>query len=47
MSPLPRQMINRWQNREEHGQGTIYWHILLGPGPSSDGGVTEPIGKQP
>ncbi|WP_021596228.1 2'-5' RNA ligase family protein [Actinomadura welshii] len=31
MSPLPTQMINRWQNREEPGpdQGTIYWHILL------------------
>jgi 2'-5' RNA ligase len=30
-------MINRWQNREEpgHGQGTIYWHILLGDQPEA------------
>jgi 2'-5' RNA ligase len=28
-------MINRWQNREEPGagQGTIYWHILVGDEP--------------
>lgn len=37
MSPLPTQMINRWQNREEPGpgQGTIYWHILLGDQPEA------------
>ncbi|MFC9976843.1 2'-5' RNA ligase family protein [Spirillospora sp. NPDC127200] len=37
MSPLPRQMINRWQNRAEPGpgQGTIYWHILLGDQPEA------------
>ncbi|URM97074.1 2'-5' RNA ligase family protein [Actinomadura madurae] len=37
MSPLPKQMINRWQNREEPGpdQGTIYWHILLGDQPEA------------
>jgi 2'-5' RNA ligase len=30
-------MINRWQNREEPGpgQGTIYWHILLGDQPEA------------
>lgn len=35
MSPLPAQMINRWQNREEPepGQGAIYWHILVGDHP--------------
>jgi 2'-5' RNA ligase len=35
MSPLPTQMTNRWQNREEPGpgQGTIYWHILIGDRP--------------
>ncbi|GAA3967985.1 hypothetical protein GCM10023085_57970 [Actinomadura viridis] len=35
MSPLPTQMINRWQNRTEPGpgQGTIYWHILVGDRP--------------
>lgn len=37
MSPLPTQMINRWQNREEPGpdQGTIYWHILLSDQPEA------------
>ncbi len=37
MSPLPTQMINRWQNRKEPGpgQGTIYWHILLGDQPEA------------
>jgi 2'-5' RNA ligase len=32
MSPLPRQLVNRWQHREELPleQGLIYWHILLG-----------------
>lgn len=35
--PLPKQMINRWQNRNEVGpdQGTIYWHILLGDQPEA------------
>jgi 2'-5' RNA ligase len=35
MSPLPAQMINRWQNRQEPGpgQGTVYWHILVGDHP--------------
>lgn len=32
MSPLPRQFIDRWQNRPESGphEGKVYWHILLG-----------------
>ncbi|GLZ15301.1 hypothetical protein Acsp04_55360 [Actinomadura sp. NBRC 104425] len=35
MSPLPTQMVNRWQNRKEPGpgQGTVYWHILVGDHP--------------
>jgi 2'-5' RNA ligase len=30
-------MINRWQNREEPGpgQGTLYWHILVGDHPEA------------
>ncbi|MGC4957897.1 2'-5' RNA ligase family protein [Actinomadura citrea] len=37
MSPLPTRMINRWQNREEPGpgQGTLYWHILVGDRPEA------------
>ncbi|GAA2257097.1 hypothetical protein GCM10010402_10630 [Actinomadura luteofluorescens] len=37
MSPLPTQMINRWQNRQEPGpdQGTIYWHFLLSNQPEA------------
>lgn len=37
MSPLPTQMVNRWQNRAEPGpeQGTIYWHILIGAHPGA------------
>lgn len=32
MSPMPTQLRNRWKNRSEPatGQGTVYWHILLG-----------------
>jgi 2'-5' RNA ligase len=32
MSPLPQQLVDRWENRSENGpgEGTIYWHILLG-----------------
>jgi 2'-5' RNA ligase len=35
MSPLPKQLIDRWQNRPEvHPQhGMVYWHILLGGHP--------------
>ncbi|RSN59574.1 2'-5' RNA ligase family protein [Actinomadura sp. WAC 06369] len=35
MSPLPAQMTDRWQNRDEPGpgQGTVYWHILVGDRP--------------
>jgi 2'-5' RNA ligase len=31
MSPLPTQMIDRWEKRAEPkpGEGTIYWHILF------------------
>ncbi|MGW2308651.1 2'-5' RNA ligase family protein [Actinomadura luteofluorescens] len=37
MSPLPTHMINRWQNRQEPGpgQGTLYWHILVGDHPEA------------
>ncbi|MEV4005493.1 2'-5' RNA ligase family protein [Actinomadura sp. NPDC049753] len=37
MSPLPARMINRWQNRQEPGpgQGTLYWHILVGDQPEA------------
>ena len=37
MSPLPTHMINRWQNRKEPGpgQGTLYWHILVGDHPEA------------
>ena len=37
MSPLPTRMINRWQNRQEPapGQGTIYWHMLVGDQPEA------------
>ncbi|MEU4824611.1 2'-5' RNA ligase family protein [Actinomadura sp. NPDC023710] len=37
MSPLPTRMINRWQNRQEPGpgQGTLYWHILVGNHPEA------------
>ncbi|WP_339156580.1 2'-5' RNA ligase family protein [Actinomadura luteofluorescens] len=37
MSPLPTRMINRWQNRQEPGpgQGTLYWHILVGDHPEA------------
>jgi 2'-5' RNA ligase len=37
MSPLPTQMVNRWQNRQEPGpgQGTVYWHILVGDQPGA------------
>lgn len=32
MSPLPVEMIDRWRNRVEPqpGEGTIYWHMLVG-----------------
>jgi 2'-5' RNA ligase len=37
MSPLPTLMINRWENRQEPGpgQGTLYWHILVGDHPEA------------
>ncbi|GLZ09716.1 hypothetical protein Acsp03_71820 [Actinomadura sp. NBRC 104412] len=37
MSPLPTRMINRWQNRKEPGpgQGTLYWHMLVGDQPEA------------
>lgn len=37
MSPLPTRMVNRWQNRKEPGpgQGTLYWHILVGDHPEA------------
>ncbi|MGI5324640.1 2'-5' RNA ligase family protein [Actinomadura nitritigenes] len=37
MSPLPTQMVNRWQNRREPGpgQGTVYWHMLVGDQPGA------------
>jgi len=32
MSPLPQELVDRWQHRSENGpgEGTVYWHILLG-----------------
>jgi 2'-5' RNA ligase len=32
MSPLPQQLVDRWKDRSENGpgEGTVYWHILLG-----------------
>jgi 2'-5' RNA ligase len=32
MSPFPEELINRWYSRPENipGEGTAYWHILLG-----------------
>jgi 2'-5' RNA ligase len=32
MSPYPQELIDRWHNRSEDspGEGTVYWHILLG-----------------
>lgn len=32
MSPLPQELVDRWQHRRENGpeEGTVYWHILLG-----------------
>ena len=37
MSPLPAQMRDRWSNRLEppEGQGTVYWHALLGSYPEA------------
>ncbi|SNR92895.1 2'-5' RNA ligase [Actinomadura mexicana] len=36
-SSLSRSRTNRWQNREEPGpgQGTLYWHILVGNHPAA------------
>lgn len=35
MSPLPKHLINRWQNRPDSNEqhGVLYWHILLGEHP--------------
>lgn len=32
MSPLPQELVDRWPHRSENGpgEGTVYWHILLG-----------------
>lgn len=32
MSPLPQELVDRWQDRREDSpeEGTAYWHILLG-----------------
>jgi 2'-5' RNA ligase len=37
MSPLPAQMTDRWHNRSESepGQGTYYWHMLVGRYPQA------------
>lgn len=37
MSPLPAQMVDRWRNRAEPqpGQGTFYWHMLVGRYPQA------------
>lgn len=35
MSPLPEQMVDRWQGRPmlPPGRGRLYWHVLLGDHP--------------
>ena len=37
MSPLPTQMVDRWRNRTkpQPGQGTFYWHMLIGRYPQA------------
>lgn len=32
MSPLPQEFVDRWRRRSDNkpGEGTVYWHILLG-----------------
>ncbi|WP_165970575.1 2'-5' RNA ligase family protein [Actinomadura sp. 6K520] len=37
MSPLPANMTDRWRTREEPGpgQGTVYWHMLMGDHPAA------------
>jgi 2'-5' RNA ligase len=32
MSPMPAEFTNRWRDRAEpaHGEGLVYWHMLLG-----------------
>jgi hypothetical protein len=36
---LPTQMTNRWQHRDEPGtgEGTVYWHMLMGDYPEVTG----------
>lgn len=43
MNDLPAELIDRWQSRVEprHGQGAIYWHILLGDDPNVRALATE------
>jgi 2'-5' RNA ligase len=35
VSPLPTEMIDRWEHRADQapGQGLVYWHMLLGGNP--------------
>lgn len=35
MSPVPDELIDRWENRVDasHQQGMLYWHVLLGDYP--------------
>ena len=35
MSPLPGQLVDRWEHRAEAppGRGVVYWHVLLGDHP--------------
>lgn len=35
MSPLPDQLVDRWEHRSEAspGAGTVYWHVLVGHHP--------------
>lgn len=41
MSPFPQELADRWQHRSENrpGEGTLYWHILLGDNPGLRGTV--------
>src|SRR5437868_7634395 len=37
MSPFPIKMVDRWRDRAElgPGEGTFYWHVLLGRDPQA------------
>src|SRR5437868_11949630 len=37
MSPLPAEMVDRWRDRADTrpGEGTFYWHMLIGQYPQA------------